>query len=140
MLFHNGKTLVRSLAPALAAVLLHIGTAAAADRTGTVVQPASQRSAGLMGPTGDAQEQAREILRGVTSAPHPTAPSAVKTEGSRGDAQESARRLLLGVTTPASGQQQTDLSSATRKHVHGDAQVLAREVLLGRRAAVPARS
>jgi len=139
MSFHNSRTFVRSLTPALTAVLLHIGTAAAADHTETVVQPDSQRSAGLMRPTGDAQEQAREILLGVTSA-HPTAQSAVKTQRSRGDAQESARQLLLGVTTPASGQKQTDLSRATQKHVHGDAQVLAREVLLGRRAAVAAGS
>jgi len=139
MSFHNSRTLVRSLTPVLAAVLLHIGTAAAADHTETVVQPDSQRSAGLMRPTGDAQEQAREILLGVTSA-HPTAQSAVKTQRSRGDAQESARQLLLGVTTPASGQKQTDLSRATQRHVHGDAQVLAREVILGRRAAVAAGS
>ena len=139
MSFHNSRTLVRSLTPALAAVLLHIGTAAAGDHTETVVQPDSQRSAGLMRPTGDAQEQAREILLGVTSA-HPTAQSAVKTQRSRGDAQESARQLLLGVTTPASGHEQIDLSRATQRHVHGDAQVLAREVLLGRRAAVAAGS
>jgi hypothetical protein len=120
----SSKTLVRALTPALAAVLLHIGTAAAADY-----------------PTGDAQEQARAILRGVTPALHPTAQSAVKTQGARGDAQESARRLLLGVTTPASGQpQQTDLRRATQKHVHGDAQMLAREVLLGHRDAVVAGS
>lgn len=124
MSFHNSRTLVRSLTPALAAVLLQIGTAAAADYR----------------PTGDAQEQAREILLGVTSAPHPTSQSAVKTQGARGDAQESARRLLLGVTTPASGHEQPALSRATQRHVHGDAQVLAREVLLGRRAAVAAGS
>ncbi|HEY2340493.1 MAG TPA: hypothetical protein VGH75_08190 [Steroidobacteraceae bacterium] len=64
----------------------------------------------------------------------------MKTQRSTGDAQESARRLLLGVTTPASGQQQPDLSRATNKHVHGDAQVLAREVLLGRHDAVAAGS
>jgi hypothetical protein len=122
MLFHTSKTLVRALTPALAAVLLHIGTAAAAQH-----------------PAGDAQEQARAILLG-TSALHPTAHSAVKTQGARGDAQESARQLLLGVTTPASGQQQTDVPRATQKHVHGDAQVLAREVLLGRRNAVAAGS
>lgn len=139
MSFHNSWTLIRSLTPALAAVL-YIGTAAGADYTETVVQPDSQRSAGLMRATGDAQEQAREILLGATLALHPSAQSAVKTQGSHGDAQESARRLLLGVTTPASGQQQTDLSRATHKHVHGDAQVLAREVLLGRREAVAAGS
>ena len=140
MSFHNSRTLVRSLTPALAAVLLHIATAAAGDYTETVVQPDSQRSTGLMRPTGDAQEQAREILLGVTSAPHPTAQSAVNTRGSRGDAQESARGLLLGVTTPASGHEQTYRSRAAQKHVHGDAQVLAREVLIGRRAAVAAGS
>ena len=108
MSFHSSKLRSRSLTPALAAVLLQIGTAAAADHTGTVVQPDSQRSAGLVRPAGDAQEQ--------------------------------ARALLLGVTTPASGQQQTDLSRATGKHLHGDAQVLAREVLLGRRTASAAGS
>jgi hypothetical protein len=123
MSFHTSKTLVRALTPALAAALLHIGTAAAADY-----------------PTGDAQEQARAILRGVPSTLHPTVQSAVKTQGVRADAQESARRLLLGVTTPTSGQQQTDLPRATQNHVHGDAQVLAREVLLGRRDAVAAGS
>jgi hypothetical protein len=124
MSFHNSRTLVRSLTPALAAVLLQIGTAAAADYR----------------PTGDAQAQAREILLGVTSASHPSAQSAVKTQGARGDAQESARQLLLGVTTPASGHEQSALSRATQRHVHGDAQVLAREVLLGHRAAVAAGS
>jgi hypothetical protein len=123
MSFHTSKTLVRALTPALAAVLLHIGTAAAAEH-----------------PAGDAQEQARAILLG-TSALHPTAQSAVKTQGARGDAQESARGLLLGVTTPASGQpQQSDVRRATQKHVHGDAQMLAREVLLGHRDAVVAGS
>ena len=54
MSFHSSKLRSRSLTPALAAVLLQIGTAAAADHTGTVVQPDSQRSAGLVRPTGDA--------------------------------------------------------------------------------------
>lgn len=140
MSFHSSKLRSRSLTPALAAVLLQIGTAAAADHTGTVVQPDSQRSAGLVRPAGDAQEQARALLLGVTTRLQPTAQSAVRTQRSTGDAQESARRLLLGVTTPASGQQQTDLSRATGKHLHGDAQVLAREVLLGRRTASAAGS
>jgi glycosyltransferase A (GT-A) superfamily protein (DUF2064 family) len=118
MSFHSSRTLIRSLTPALAAVLLHIGTAAA----------------------GDAQQQARELLLGVPSALPPTAQSAAQTHRSAGDAQESARQLLLGVTTPASGQQQTDLSRATEKHVRGDAQVLAREVLVGRRGALAAGS
>jgi len=118
MSFHSNKLRIRSLTPVLAAVLLHIGTAAASD----------------------AQEQARAVLLGVTSTPHPTAQSAVSTQRSTGDAQEAARRLLLGVTTPSSGQQQTDLSRATGKHLHGDAQVLAREVLIGRRDALAAGS
>jgi len=118
MSFHSSKLRIRSLIPALAAVLLHIGTAGASD----------------------AQEQARALLLGVTSTPHPTAQSAVRTQRSTGDAQESARRLLLGVTTPASGPQEGDVSRATGKHLHGDAQVLAREVLLGRRTALAAGS
>jgi len=118
MSLHISKSLVRSLTPALTAVLLHIGTAAASD----------------------AQEQARAVLLGVTSTPLPTAQSAVSTQRSTGDAQEAARRLLLGVTTPASGPQQADLSRATGKHLHGDAQVLAREVVLGRRNASAAGS
>jgi hypothetical protein len=113
MSFHSSKTVIRSLTPALAAVLLHIGTAAA----------------------GDAQQQARELLLGGTTARPLTAQSAPQTHRVVGDAQESARQLLLGVTTPASGQQRTDLSKATAKHARGDAQVLAREVLVGRRGA-----
>jgi ABC-type transporter Mla subunit MlaD len=99
------------------------------------VQPDSQREVGSIRASSDAQEQARELLLGVRSALPPTAQSAVKAQRSSGDAQESARQLLLGVTTPAtpaSGQQQSDVSRATQKHVHGDAQLLARAVLLGR--------
>ena len=118
MSFHSSKLRILSLTPALAAVLLNIGTAAASD----------------------AQQQARDLLLGVTPTLHPIAQSAVPAQRSTGDAQESARRLLLGVTSPASGQQQTDLPRATGKHVHGDAQVLAREVLLGRRVATAAGS
>jgi hypothetical protein len=132
MSFHSSRTLVRSLIPALAAALLHIGTAAASDYLRAGVQPDSRRNVGLIRASGDAQEQARELLLGVRSALPPTAQSAVKAERSNGDAQESARQLLLGVTTPASGPQQSDVSRATQKHVDGDAQLLAREVLLGR--------
>jgi hypothetical protein len=113
MSFHSSRKLIRSLTPALAAMLLHIGTAAA----------------------GDAQQQARELLLGGTSARPLSAQSAAQTHRVAGDAQESARQLLLGVTTPASGQQRTDLSRASAKYVRGDAQVLAREVLVGRRGA-----
>jgi hypothetical protein len=113
MSFHSRRTLIRSLIPAVAAALLHTGTAVA----------------------GDAQQQARELLLGGISARPVTAQSVAPTHRVAGDAQQSARQLLLGVTTPVPDPQRNALSRLTAKHGRGDAQVLAREVLVGRRGA-----
>src|SRR5437762_4893231 len=80
MSLHIAKFFKNPLALAGAALVIHIGAATAADSTG------------------DVQQQARELLTGITtahSAPQ-SPPRDGKVTSRTADAQESARQLLLG--------------------------------------------
>src|SRR2546429_7404701 len=82
MSLHIAKFFKNPLALAGAALVIHIGAATAADSTG------------------DAQQQARELLTGTTtahSAPQ-SAPRDGKVTRPTADAQELARQVLLGTT------------------------------------------
>jgi hypothetical protein len=126
MSLHIVKFFSRPLPFILAALLIHVGGAVAADSAG------------------DVQQQARELLAGrIATQSAPT--SERRADGAvrpTGDAQEQARRLLLGVTD--SGVQgskpitRRDNAAAPVEFtpkgvlVHGDAQAMARRILLGR--------
>jgi hypothetical protein len=91
----------------------------------------------------DAQESARQLLLGVTShAPTlstpevsnaPNAQRSAKVTRVTGDAQESARQLLLGATSHTPPLPSPEVSRVNRNRIHGDAQVYAQHLLLGRR-------
>jgi len=126
MSLHIAKLFKNPLALAGAALVMHIGAATAADSTG------------------DAQQQARELLTGTTTA-H-SAPQSPPREGKvsrqTADAQESARALLLGTTGSRVGGaetiKQSEVAGASGESArkvrpvgHGDAQAAARQLLLG---------
>jgi hypothetical protein len=115
MSMHIAKLFSRPLALASAALVIHIGAAAAADST-----------------YGDAQAAARQVLLG---------PSRVEVAGASrnsepqehlvayGDAQAAARQVLLGAS-------HVEVAGASRRAeprpvTYGDAQTAARQVLLG---------
>ena len=115
------------LALAGAALVLHIGAARAADSTG------------------DAQQQARELLTGTKTAHFAaqSAPRDGKLSRPTPDAQELARQLLLGTSGSRVGgaeaikQSQVARASAetarqVRPVAHRDGQAAARQLLLGR--------
>jgi hypothetical protein len=106
------RSLARSLTLVAAALLIHIGSAVAAD---------------------SAQEQARQVLLGVTTFVSADVQRTARAVGPEGDAQEQARRPLLGVTARAPGRPQPGTFTVSENRFHGDAQALARQVLLGRR-------
>ena len=130
MSLHIAKLFKSPLALAGAALVIHIGAATAADSTG------------------DAQQQARELLTGTTTA-HSAPQSAArdgKATGPTADAQELARQLLLGTTGSRVGGaeaiKQSEVARASgetprqaRPVAHGDAQAAARQLLLGQRVA-----
>jgi hypothetical protein len=109
---------------------IHIGAATAADFRG------------------DAQQQARELLTGTTTA-HSAAqspPRDGKLRRPTADAQELARQLLLGTTGSRVGGAEAinhsevagasgEAAQQARPVAHGDAQAAARELLLGRTVA-----
>jgi hypothetical protein len=105
------RSSARSLTLVAAALLIHIGSAVAAD---------------------SAQEQARQVLLGVTTVVSADGRTA-RAVGPDGDAQEQARRSLLGVTAQTPGRPQPGTFTVSENRFHGDAQALARQVLLGRR-------
>jgi hypothetical protein len=106
------RSLARSLTLVAAALLIHIGSAVAAD---------------------SAQEQARQVLLGVTTVVSADVQRTARAVGPEGDAQEQARRPLLGVTAQTPGRPQPGTFTVSENRFHGDAQALARQVLLGRR-------
>jgi hypothetical protein len=126
MSLHIAKFFKNPLALAGAALVIHIGAATAADSTG------------------DVQQQARELLTGITtahSAPQ-SPPRDGKVTSRTADAQESARQLLLGTTGSRVGGaeaiKQSQVAGASgetarqaRPVAHGDAQAAARQLLLG---------
>jgi hypothetical protein len=114
MSLHIVKFFSRPLSFILAALLIHVGSAAAADSAG------------------DAQQQARELLAGriATQSAPPSERRAARAVRPTGDAQELARQLLLGVTDSNAA---ALVESTVQKGVlvHGDAQAMARRLLLG---------
>jgi len=131
MSLHITKLFKNPLALAGAALVMHIGAATAADSTG------------------DAQQQARELLTGTTtaySAPQSSPPRDGKVTSRTADAQESARQLLLGTTGSRVGGAEAikhsevagasgEAARPARPVAHGDAQAAARQLLLGQRVA-----
>jgi hypothetical protein len=127
MSLHIAKLFKNPLAFAGAALVIHIGAATAADSRG------------------DAQQQARELLTGTTTA-HSAAqspPRDGKLRRPTADAQELARQLLLGTTGSRVGGAETinhsevagasgEAARQARTVAHGDAQAAARQLLLGR--------
>lgn len=138
------RAFARSLMLVPLAFFFHAGSAAAGE-TPTVAAPNAQHSAGARRVTGDAQESARQLLLGVTShapiLPTPDVSNAQNAQRNarvtrvRGDAQESARQLLLGATTHTPALPSPEVSRANGNRRHGDAQVYAQHLLLGRRDA-----
>ena len=110
------RTFAHSLTLVPVALFFNIGSAAAA------------------GSVDDLLEQQRAYLAGrATTMSAPTSTQRSTSEaGSHGDAQEHARRLLLDVPTRTSSTHRPDVSGANGNRVYGDAQMLARHVLLGR--------
>ena len=109
---------------------IHIGAATAADFRG------------------DAQQQARELLTGTTTAHSPaqSPPRDGKLTRPTADAQELARQLLLGTTGSRVGGAEAinhsevagasgEAARPARPVAHGDAQAAARQLLLGQTVA-----
>jgi hypothetical protein len=121
MSLQTAKLFKNPLALAGAALVIHIGAATA----------------------GDVQQQARDLLTGTIAA-H-SAPQSPPHEGKvrrqTADAQQSARALLLGPSSHVGGAErikQAEVAGASaesdrKAHPvgHGDAQVAARQLLLG---------
>jgi hypothetical protein len=115
------RRLAHSLTPVPAALLFQTGAAAAGDPRENVLQ--------------QPRESAVQTT-GTVSAP-PNAQRRAREAGSTGDAQEFAGRLLLGVANQTPGQLRPGVSRASGDRGHGDAQVSAQHLLLGRRYAPP---
>src|ERR1700730_11869684 len=139
------KSVTQLLGLAPMALIVHISAAAAANplndradeqrawlsgKSATVSPPASApRSSTVARSTGDAQQQAREMLLGI-HAGTPSGPRSSTVARSTGDAQQQAREMLLGIHagTP-SGPRRSTVPRST-----GDAQQQAREVPLSTNA------
>jgi hypothetical protein len=142
------KSVTQLLGLAPMALIVHISTAAAANplndradqqrawlsgKSATVSAPVSApRTTKVARSTGDAQQQAREMLLGL-HAGTPSGPRNLNVARSTGDAQQQAREMLLGLHagTP-SGPRNLNVVRST-----GDAQQQAREMLLGMHAGTP---
>src|ERR1700752_2037320 len=108
------RAFVRSLTLVPVALVAHIGAAAAG------------------GSVDDLLEQQRALLSGrATAFSAPTGAQHWEVK-STGDAQEQARQVLLAVPARNSSPQPPHVSRASGDRVYGDAQALARRVLLGR--------
>lgn len=130
MSLHVVKSFSRPLTLVSAALLIHIGSAVAAD------------------PAGDVQQQMRELLAGrMTQSAQPSERRDDRTVRPTADVQELARRVLLGVTdSRVQGTQRmtrperAEGVSTVQTGLLGrdDAQAMARRLLLGQRNAVAA--
>lgn len=124
-----GKSLSRSLVTASAALLFHIGPAAAADRGR------------------DAQMQAGDLLSGTSARPSAVrkvssaAPGGAASQSGL-DPQEQARRAILGIASLSAGASKAAavnsnptssirLVGRSAPHARGDAQDMARRMILG---------
>lgn len=130
MSLHIAKLFSRPLALALAALVIHVGAATAADSTGDIQQQIKEwltgattahsapqsglRDGQVMSPTADAQERAKQLLLGTT--------------GSRVGGAETIRRSEVAGASGETEPQQRPLA-------YGDAQAAARQLLLGQRHA-----
>jgi hypothetical protein len=117
-------TRARLLTFVLAAFVLHLGAAAAADSPD-----------GLL-------EQQRELLAGKNTAvsAEPNSRGMANPMSGAGDAQELARRLLLSSATRAPGAARLGDSRRSENWTHTDAQQGMKRVLLGGRDVPAARS
>jgi len=127
MPLHIAKLRSRPLALAVAALVIHVGTAAAADATG------------------DTQQQMKELLTGTTTPAHSTpqsGPRDGKVTIPTADAQESVKQLLLGTSGSdrrgAETIKHSEVAGALDKTdppkrpvAYGDMQAAVRQVLLG---------
>ena len=124
------KFLIRPLSLASAALVLHVGAAAAADSGG------------------DIQQQVRAMLTGSTVSTARSEPRDEQATTSTVDSQEFARRLLLG--TSAAHVRNTEAielpesagvpgeskgTARARSLSHGDMQAMVRRLLLGQHSA-----
>ncbi len=127
MPLHSVKLYSRQLALAAAALVIHVGTAAAA------------------GATGDTQQQMKKLLTGTTTPAH-SAPQSGPHDGKVtvpiGDVQQSVKQLLLGAigsdSRGAETIQRSEVARASnttnpqqRKVVYSDTQAAVQQVLLG---------
>ena len=135
MSLHIVKSFSRPLSIISAALLIHVGGAVAADSAGDAQQQARELLAGriatLSAPpserradeavraTGDAQELARRLLRGVPDA---------RVRGTE------------AITRAAQAAARDDSALRERPAVRGDAQAIAQRLLLGQRNATAAGS
>lgn len=126
MSLHIVKFIGPPLALISAALLIHVGGAVAADSAG------------------DAQQQARELLAGriATRSAPASERRADREVRPTADVQELARRVLLGVTDsgvqgakpitrPDNAAAPVELTVQKSVLAHGDAQAMARRLLLG---------
>ena len=115
---HIAKLFKAPLLLASAALVIHIGTASAAD------------------PKGDIQQQVREMLSG-TPATHVVAQSTSsdrRATTSTVDSQEFAKQLLLGTAAFRGGGQSEALRASAKTETQkrpGDMQAAVRQLLLG---------
>jgi len=130
----NIRAFARSLTLVSAAALLHIGAAVAVDSSDGALKASAQLGAALTAPTGDAQQQARQLLLGITSPPSRGRSSAASGVRATGDAQEQARQRLLGITSAPSATAPASTVRAT-----GDAQEQARQLLHSIAMRIPAQ-
>jgi hypothetical protein len=119
MSLHLAKLLKNPLALASAALVIHIGAAAAAD----------SRS--------DVQQQMKELLTGTTPAhvSAPTAPRVGQVTSPSVDAQDFAKQLLLGTTGSRTGVAVATEHSEARHVTYADMQSAVRLILLGQKQA-----
>jgi len=117
MSLHVAKFVIRPLALASAALVVHIGAATAADAKGV-------------------QQQMREVLTGTTTAHF--APQSEPRDGKVApravDSQEFVRQILLGSTASRVGNAEK-IETQKRPVAYGDVQVAVRQVLLGQQHA-----
>lgn len=109
------RTFAHPLTLVPVALFFHIGAAAAAGSVDDLLQ----------------QQRAYLASKATTTSAPTSARRSTWEVGSTADAQEQARRLLLNVPTRTSSPHRPDVSRADGNRVYGDAQMLARHVLLG---------
>jgi hypothetical protein len=116
------KSVSRSLPLIAAALLVPAGAAFAAPS-----------------PTGDIQEQMRDLLAGKSANP-PTALIERHADSTAADLQEQARRVLLGVTVGRADASRSENAATAVVLINDDTQIMAQHLLLGDRNTAAAGS